>query len=33
MDKKHKIYGTYWLQEDMLPQIDDRAVGPHQPIR
>jgi branched-chain amino acid transport system substrate-binding protein len=27
MDKKHKIYGTYWLQEDMLPQIDDRAVG------
>jgi branched-chain amino acid transport system substrate-binding protein len=27
MDKKHKIYGMYWLQEDMLPQIDDRAVG------
>ncbi len=27
MDKKHKIYGQYWLQEDMLPQIDDRAVG------
>jgi branched-chain amino acid transport system substrate-binding protein len=27
MDKKHKIFGTYWLQEDMLPQIDDRAVG------
>ena len=27
MDKKHKIYGTYWLQEDMLPQIDARAVG------
>ena len=27
MDKKHKIYGTYWLQEDMLPQVDDRAVG------
>ena len=27
MDKKHKIYGTYWLQEDMLPQVDERAVG------
>jgi branched-chain amino acid transport system substrate-binding protein len=27
MDKKHKIYGTYWLHEDMLPQIDDRAIG------
>ena len=27
MDKKHKIYGSYWLQEDMLPQVDDRAVG------
>ena len=27
MDKKHKLYGMYWLQEDMLPQIDDRAVG------
>ncbi len=27
MDKKYKIYGTYWLQEDMLPQVDDRAVG------
>jgi branched-chain amino acid transport system substrate-binding protein len=27
MDKKHKIFGTYWLQEDMLPQVDDRAVG------
>jgi branched-chain amino acid transport system substrate-binding protein len=27
MDKKHKIYGTYWLQEDMLPQVDDRAIG------
>jgi branched-chain amino acid transport system substrate-binding protein len=27
MDKKHKVYGMYWLQEDMLPQIDDRAVG------
>jgi branched-chain amino acid transport system substrate-binding protein len=27
MDKKHKIFGTYWLQEDMLPQLDDRAIG------
>ena len=27
MDKKKKIYGAYWLQEDMLPQVDDRAVG------
>ncbi len=27
MDKKHKLYGMYWLQEDMLSQIDDRAVG------
>ena len=27
MDKKHKIYGGYWLQEDMLPQVDDRAIG------
>ena len=27
MDKKHKIYGGYWLQEDMLPQVDERAVG------
>ncbi len=26
MDKKHKIFGGYWLQEDMLPQLDDRAV-------
>lgn len=26
-DKKHKLYGGYWLHEDMLPQIDDRAVG------
>ena len=22
-----KIVGGYWLQEDMLPQVDDRAVG------
>ena len=27
MDKKHKLFGGYWLQEDMLPQIDDRAIG------
>lgn len=27
MDKKHKMYGMYLLQEDMLPQVDDRAVG------
>lgn len=27
MDKKMKIVGGYWLQEDMLPQVDDRAVG------
>jgi branched-chain amino acid transport system substrate-binding protein len=27
MDKKHKIYGGYWLQQDMLPQLDDRAIG------
>lgn len=27
MDKKHKIYGGYWLQQDVLPQLDDRAIG------
>lgn len=27
MDKKMKIIGGYWLQEDMLSQVDDRAVG------
>lgn len=27
MDKKMKIVGGYWLQEDMLSQVDDRAVG------
>ena len=27
MDKKQKIYGGYWLQQDVLPQMDDRAVG------
>ena len=27
MDKKFKIYGGYWLHQDMLPQADDRAIG------
>lgn len=27
MDKKHKIYGGYWMHEDALPQFDDRAIG------
>ncbi len=27
MDHRHDIIGTYWLQEDALPQVDDRAVG------
>ena len=27
MDKKFKIYGGYWMQEDVLPQMDDRAIG------
>jgi len=27
MDKKKKIYGSYWLQADVLPQMDDRAIG------
>ncbi len=27
MDRKHKIYGAYWMQQDALPQFDDRAVG------
>ena len=26
-DKKYKIYGNYWLLADVLPQVDDRAVG------
>ncbi len=26
-DKKHKIYGGYWLHSDVLPQVDDRAIG------
>lgn len=27
MDKKHKLVASYWLHEDVLPQLDDRAVG------
>ncbi len=27
MDKKHKIYGGYWMHQDVLPQMDDRAIG------
>jgi branched-chain amino acid transport system substrate-binding protein len=27
MDKRKKIYGGYWMQQDMLPQVDDRAIG------
>lgn len=27
MDKKHKIYGGYWMHQDVLPQLDDRAIG------
>lgn len=27
MDKKKKIYGGYWMQQDSLPQMDDRAIG------
>jgi branched-chain amino acid transport system substrate-binding protein len=27
MDRKMPIYGNYWLQSDVLPQMDDRAVG------
>jgi branched-chain amino acid transport system substrate-binding protein len=27
MDKKKKIYGGYWMQQDALPQMDDRAIG------
>jgi branched-chain amino acid transport system substrate-binding protein len=27
MDKKLTIYGGYWLQQDVLPQMDDRAIG------
>jgi branched-chain amino acid transport system substrate-binding protein len=27
MDKKSKIYGAYWMQQDALLQMDDRAIG------
>src|SRR5690606_6684895 len=27
MDKKMKIYGGYWMHQDALPQLDERAVG------
>jgi len=27
MDKKLKIHGGYWMQQDVLPQMDDRAIG------
>jgi branched-chain amino acid transport system substrate-binding protein len=27
MDKKHKIYGGYWMHQDVLPQMDERAIG------
>ncbi len=26
-DRKYKIYGNYWLLADVLPEVDDRAVG------
>lgn len=27
MNRKHKIFGNYWLHSDALPQVDDRAIG------
>jgi branched-chain amino acid transport system substrate-binding protein len=27
MDKKFKIYGGYWMHQDALPLMDDRAIG------
>src|SRR5262245_27976757 len=27
MEKKFKIYGGYWMHQDALPQMDDRAIG------
>lgn len=27
MDKKLKIFGGYWMHQDVLPQMDDRALG------
>ena len=26
-DRKYKIYGNYWMLADVLPEVDDRAVG------
>jgi len=26
-DRKYKIYGAYWLHADVLPQLDERAIG------
>ena len=27
MDKKKKIFGSYWMHQDVLPQMDERALG------
>jgi branched-chain amino acid transport system substrate-binding protein len=27
MNKKFKIYGGYWMHQDVLPQLDERAIG------
>jgi branched-chain amino acid transport system substrate-binding protein len=27
MDKKKQIYGAYWMHQDVLPQMDERAIG------
>jgi branched-chain amino acid transport system substrate-binding protein len=27
MDRKKKIYGGYWMHQDVLPQFDERAIG------
>jgi branched-chain amino acid transport system substrate-binding protein len=27
MEKKFKLYGGYWMHQDALPQLDDRAIG------
>ena len=26
-DRKYKIHGNYWLLNDVLPEVDDRAIG------
>ena len=26
-DRKFKVYGNYWLLNDVLPEVDDRAIG------